>query len=74
MTALVPPFAAMLGIPLLGEVPIDTCVRSGGDEGTPIVAAFPESPAGQAFLDIAGRVAAEISKTNMRVLKVIQTA
>jgi ATP-binding protein involved in chromosome partitioning len=66
--------AESMGIPLLGEVPIDTRVRSGGDEGTPIVVAFPESPAGQAFLDIAGRVAAEISKTNMRVLKVIQTA
>jgi ATP-binding protein involved in chromosome partitioning len=63
-----------LGIPLLGEVPIDTRVRSGGDEGQPIVVAAPESAAGAAFIDIAGRVAAEISKTNMRVLKVIQTA
>ena len=63
-----------LGIPFLGEVPIDTRVRSGGDEGQPIVVAAPESPAGSAFIDIAGRVAAEISKTNMRVLRVIQTA
>jgi ATP-binding protein involved in chromosome partitioning len=63
-----------LGIPFLGEVPIDTRVRSGGDEGQPIVVAAPESAAGAAFIDIAGRVAAEISKTNMRVLKVIQTA
>ena len=63
-----------LGIPFLGEVPIDTRVRSGGDEGQPIVIAAPESPAGSAFIDIAGRVAAEISKTNMRVLRVIQTA
>jgi len=66
--------AEQLGLPLLGEVPIDTRVRAGGDEGQPIVAAAPESPAGQAFLSIAGRVAAEISKQNMRVLKVIQTA
>jgi ATP-binding protein involved in chromosome partitioning len=63
-----------LGIPLLGEVPIETRVRVGGDEGQPIVAAAPESPAGKAFLDIAGRVAAEISKQNMRTLRVIQTA
>ena len=63
-----------LGIPMLGEVPIDTRVRVGGDEGQPIVASAPESPAGKAFLDISGRVAAEISKQNMRVLKVIQTA
>jgi ATP-binding protein involved in chromosome partitioning len=59
---------------MLGEVPIDSRVRAGGDEGQPIVVAAPESPAGQAFLAIAGRVAAEISKQNMRVLKVIQTA
>jgi ATP-binding protein involved in chromosome partitioning len=63
-----------LGIPLLGEVPIDTRVRTGGDEGQPIVAAAPDAPAAKAFLDIAGRVAAEISKQNMRVLRVIQTA
>jgi ATP-binding protein involved in chromosome partitioning len=63
-----------MGIPMLGQIPIDTRVRSGGDEGRPIVSAAPEAPAAQAFLDIAGRVAAEISKQNMRVLKVIQTA
>jgi ATP-binding protein involved in chromosome partitioning len=63
-----------MGIPMLGEIPIDTRVRSGGDEGRPIVSAAPDAPAAKAFLDIAGRVAAEISKQNMRVLKVIQTA
>jgi ATP-binding protein involved in chromosome partitioning len=63
-----------LSIPLLGQIPIDTRVRSGGDEGRPIVSAAPEAPAAKAFLDIAGRVAAEISKQNARVLKVIQTA
>jgi ATP-binding protein involved in chromosome partitioning len=63
-----------MGIPFLGEVPIDTRVRTGGDEGQPIVAAAPDAPAGRAFIDIAGRVAAEISKQAMRVLKVIQTA
>jgi ATP-binding protein involved in chromosome partitioning len=63
-----------MGIPMLGQIPIDTRVRSGGDEGRPIVSAAPDAPAAKAFLDIAGRVAAEISKQNMRVLKVIQTA
>jgi len=63
-----------MGIPMLGEIPIDTRVRAGGDEGRPIVSAAPDAPAAKAFLDIAGRVAAEISKQNMRVLKVIQTA
>ena len=35
-----------MGIPFLGEVPIDTRVRSGGDEGTPIVAAAPDVAGG----------------------------
>jgi ATP-binding protein involved in chromosome partitioning len=63
-----------LGIPFLGEVPIDTRVRAGGDEGQPIVAAAPDAPAALAFLDLASRVAAQVSIQNMRVLKVIQTA
>lgn len=63
-----------LGIPLLGEVPIDTRVRSGGDEGQPIVAAAPDAPAAQAFMDVAGKVAAQISIQAMRVLRVVQTA
>jgi ATP-binding protein involved in chromosome partitioning len=63
-----------LGIPFLGEVPIDTRVREGGDEGQPIVAVAPDAPAAQAFLDVASQVAAQVSIQNMRVLKVIQTA
>jgi ATP-binding protein involved in chromosome partitioning len=63
-----------LGIPFLGEVPIDTRVRSGGDEGQPIVAAAPDAPAAKAFADVAARVAAEISKQTMKTFRVIQTA
>jgi ATP-binding protein involved in chromosome partitioning len=61
-------------IPFLGEVPIDTRVRSGGDEGTPIVSAAPDAPAAQAFTAVARQVAAQVSIQNMRVLRVIQTA
>ncbi len=61
-------------IPFLGEVPIDTRVRAGGDEGRPIVAEAPDAPAAKAFLDLASRVAAQVSIQNARVLKVIQTA
>jgi len=63
-----------LQIPFLGEVPIDTRVRKGGDEGAPIVAAVPEAPAAMALAEVAGKVAAQISIQNMRVLRVIQTA
>jgi ATP-binding protein involved in chromosome partitioning len=66
--------AEELEIPFLGEVPIDTRVRSGGDEGRPIVVEAPDAPAGQAFLDLASRVAAQVSIQNTRVLRVIQTA
>jgi ATP-binding protein involved in chromosome partitioning len=66
--------AEEMGIPFLGEVPIDTRVRTGGDEGKPIVAAAPDAPAAKAFADVAGRVAAQISIQSARVLRVIQTA
>jgi ATP-binding protein involved in chromosome partitioning len=66
--------AAELMIPFLGAVPIDTRVRSGGDEGQPIVAAAPESPAARAFVELAGKVAAQVSIQNMKTLRVIQTA
>jgi ATP-binding protein involved in chromosome partitioning len=67
--------AEEMQIPFLGEVPIDTRVRSGGDEGQPIVAAFPDSPAAQALREVAGKVAAQVSIQALRVpLRVIQTA
>lgn len=48
-------------VPFLGQVPLDPQVRVSGDEGTPIVTQFPESPAGLAFKEIAQQVAARIS-------------
>ena len=62
-----------LDIPFLGDVPIDTRVRSGGDEGRPIVSAAPDAPAAKAFLGLSSRVAAQVSIQNTRVLKVVQT-
>ncbi len=61
-----------LGIPMLGKVPIDPRVREGGDEGRPVVALFPDSPAAVALSEVARRVAAQVSMQNMRVLRVIQ--
>jgi ATP-binding protein involved in chromosome partitioning len=49
--------AARLGVPLLGQIPIDPQVVLGGDEGAPILVRSPQSPAGQAFLALAARVA-----------------
>lgn len=50
-----------IGLDFLGEVPIDMRVRSGGDEGTPITVAAPDSPAAKAFVAVAERVAAKLS-------------
>jgi ATP-binding protein involved in chromosome partitioning len=49
------------GVTFLGEVPIQTNVREGGDAGRPVVAGDPDSPTGQAFRHIAERVAGRLS-------------
>jgi ATP-binding protein involved in chromosome partitioning len=48
--------AERLGVPLLGEIPIDPRIVLGGDLGTPIVEQNPDSPAGKAFFDAARRL------------------
>ncbi|MFQ5855490.1 MAG: Mrp/NBP35 family ATP-binding protein [Anaerolineae bacterium] len=53
--------ADRMGVPFLGEVPMDPKVREGGDTGRPIVLEAPESPAGQALRDIGQSLAAKIS-------------
>jgi ATP-binding protein involved in chromosome partitioning len=47
-----------LGVPFLGEIPLDPEVRKVGDEGRPIVQSNPDSPVAKAFLAIADRVRA----------------
>jgi ATP-binding protein involved in chromosome partitioning len=49
--------AQRLGVPFLGEVPLDVVIRANSDEGRPVVATMAESAQAKAFLDIAGRVA-----------------
>jgi ATP-binding protein involved in chromosome partitioning len=44
-------------VPLLGQVPIDTRIREGGDEGTPIVLSAPDAPAAKAMQGVADRLA-----------------
>ena len=45
----------------LGSVPMDANVRLGGDNGKPIVVAYPDSAAAAALQDVAQKVAARIS-------------
>ncbi|QBF33955.1 P-loop NTPase [Thalassococcus sp. S3] len=46
--------AAELGVPFLGKVPLDPHVVDTGDAGTPLVDAAPDSPAAEAYRQIAG--------------------
>jgi len=45
-----------LGVPLLGSVPIDPLVASGGDTGQPVVEVHPESPAALEIVSVAGQI------------------
>lgn len=40
-------------VPLLGQIPLDTALRVGGDNGTPVVLSHPDSPAAVALRGIA---------------------
>jgi ATP-binding protein involved in chromosome partitioning len=48
-------------IPFLGEIPIYTEIREGGDRGVPIVISAPDKPAGQVFLKIAEALRAKLT-------------
>lgn len=53
--------ATDLDVPFIGSVPLDANVRRGGDAGEPVMAMLPDSPAGEAFSQIAKDVAARVS-------------
>jgi ATP-binding protein involved in chromosome partitioning len=40
-------------LPFLGEIPLFTEIRMGGDAGVPVVVSQPQAPPGQAFVAIA---------------------
>ncbi|MCC7431362.1 P-loop NTPase, partial [bacterium] len=45
-----------LGVPLLGEIPIDTKIRIGGDKGEPIMISEPDSLIAKEFMKIAKKL------------------
>jgi ATP-binding protein involved in chromosome partitioning len=57
--------ASELGVPFLGEIPIYTGIRAGGDKGVPLVAGEPDSSHSQAIRQIARQLAAQISIQNV---------
>ena len=53
-------------IPYLGEIPITPALRKGGDEGVPILIQDPNSPVSKRFLEIAGKLAGQLSIASER--------
>ena len=67
--------AEQLGVPFLGDIPIDPDVRSGGDTGVPILISQPGSFTAESFKKIAQAMAAQISILNAnrkKTLRIIQ--
>jgi ATP-binding protein involved in chromosome partitioning len=48
--------AEQLGVPLLGEIPLDLALREGSDIGQPVVKAHPDSPAARVLREIARKL------------------
>lgn len=48
--------AEQIGVPLLGSIPLDPDVVSGGDNGTPVTLQADPGPAGRALLDVTDRL------------------
>ncbi len=57
--------AQELGVPFLGEVPLESAVPLSGDEGEPIVKRAPESAAARAFRSVAREVARQLAIRGM---------
>ena len=53
--------AEAMGVPFLGEVPLNVAIREGGDNGKPITAIDPDSPLAAIYREVAGAVAQQIS-------------
>ncbi len=53
--------AEKLGVPFLGEVPLDMNIRATSDDGRPIVATEPDSPHAKIYKDIAAKVWASLT-------------
>ena len=58
--------------PFLGSVPLQVELRKGGDAGVPTFVSEPDGLIGTMFSDIAGKIAAEVSKRQDSVLPVLE--
>lgn len=51
--------SADLGSPLLGQIPLESEVRAGGDNGAPITVTNPQAPSSLAFIELAKKIASQ---------------
>ncbi|MFT7465146.1 MAG: ATP-binding protein involved in chromosome partitioning [Pseudohongiellaceae bacterium] len=61
--------ATELGVPFLGEIPLEPAVSASGDGGTPIVVSAPESRAAKAFMALAEQVVAGLGGAAEKTLE-----
>jgi ATP-binding protein involved in chromosome partitioning len=61
--------AAELGVPLLGDIPLDPRLREQGDAGEPLVAADPAAPSARAILELAERISATRRERGVGIVK-----
>jgi ATP-binding protein involved in chromosome partitioning len=59
--------AEQLGVPLLGEVPLEAALREGADAGVPLMLTAPDSPASLAIAGVAARLDALRPRGPVRV-------
>jgi ATP-binding protein involved in chromosome partitioning len=58
--------AERFNIPYLGEIPITPALREGGDKGSPILIQDPNSEVSKIFLEIAAKLAGQLSIASER--------
>src|ERR671927_1643743 len=61
--------AGELGVPLLGEVPLDPRLREQGDAGEPLVAADPDASSARAIVELADRISATRRERGVGIVK-----
>lgn len=63
--------AEELGVPLLGEIPLDPRLREQGDLGTPLVSADPSSPTARAIVELAEAIDGTRRKEGVGIVKAL---
>jgi ATP-binding protein involved in chromosome partitioning len=63
--------AERLGVPFLGEVPLDIVIREQSDAGSPVVSAAPDNPLAQYYRAIAERVRAGLAVSSRPAPKIV---